>query len=144
MIMFKFSKLLPKYVYLGIILLYNKTKVRINLRVYNFLYMCFLLLGNHLATSITAPLKSFLDTWMVCTSKCEIFLQKYVMFKIAFLKVFRQGISGRPKPSLLFLHINSIVHPRFPFDYPTNQHFLTLVLDSKEKDSKHIFFNIAN
>lgn len=54
MIMFKFSKLLPKYVYLGIILLYYKTKVRIKRRVCNFLYMCFHLLGNHLATSISA------------------------------------------------------------------------------------------
>ena len=47
------------------------------------------------------------------------------------------------KPSLLFTYQFSH-YPRFPFDYPMNQHFMTLAPWFLEKDSKHFFLNVAN
>jgi hypothetical protein len=45
----------------------------------------------------------------------------------------------RPKPSPLFTYQFNH-YPGFPFDYPTNQRFMTLAPRYLERAIKHIFF----
>jgi hypothetical protein len=41
-------------------------------------------------------------------------------------KQFSLGASLADKRLVFYFHINSVIYFRFPFDYPLNQHFITL------------------